>query len=119
MPNVVLALYVILFVVGIPFLLWDAVFWMRIRSTDCDPNGDMKISFDEALFFLYKNLSVLTSLSLVFWLIAMLSLCYSSWDGSNIRMFDMGKDLSFVLLTIHARRVGSRKSEEWDGMQRA
>ena len=87
------------------------MFWKRIRSTDCDPNGDMKISFDEALFFLYKNLSVLTSLSLVFWLIAMLSLCYSSWDGSNIRMFDMGKDL-FVLLTIQTRRVGSRKPEE-------
>ena len=102
LPEVVLALYVILFVSGSPFLLWEAKTWRRFKSTDFDPNEDMNISLNEFIFFCYKNLSTTLSLWVIGWLIGMIAACYTNVHAANARLWEMGKDFSFTLVTKRA-----------------
>jgi uncharacterized membrane protein len=108
LPEVVLALYVILFVGGIPFLIWDAITWRRVKSTDFDPNEDMHVSLTEFIFFCYKNLSTTLSLWVIGWLIGMIAACYTNVHAANARLWEMGKDFSFTLVTKRATSKGSQ-----------
>ena len=48
---------IILYIIGIPFLLNQAWRHRRLSIHDFDPNGDLDWSLNELLFFLYKNLT--------------------------------------------------------------
>ena len=100
LPEVVLALYVILFVGGIPFLIWDAITWRRLKFTDFDPNEDMQVSLTEFIFFCYKNLSTNLSLWVIGLLIGMIAACYTNIHAANARLWEMGKDFSFTLVQL-------------------
>jgi hypothetical protein len=99
LPNIVLALYVILFVGGIPFLLWEAITWRRLKSTDFDPDEDGNISLLEFIFFAYKNLTTTLSLWVIGLLIGIAAACYTNFDASDSSLWEKGKDFSITLET--------------------
>jgi len=99
LPGVVLALYVILFVGGIPFLLWEAITWRRLKSTDFDPDEDGNISLLEFIFFAYKNLTTSLSLWVIGFLIGTTAACYTNFDASDSSLWEKGKDFYFTLVT--------------------
>ena len=99
MPDAVLALYVILFVGGIPFLLWEAITWRRLKSTDFDPDDDGNIRLLEFIFFAYKNLTTTLSLWVIGLLIGIAAACYTNFDASDSSLWEKGKDFSITLET--------------------
>jgi len=54
LPDIDFWLNVIVYIIGIPYLLWDAYRGCRIKATDLDPNEDLNISFVEIMFFFCK-----------------------------------------------------------------
>jgi len=53
---------IILYLLGIPYLLLQSYRNRRVSLHDFDPNGDLDWSLNELFFFIYKNLTTLLSL---------------------------------------------------------
>jgi len=72
---------IILYIIGIPFLLKQAWRHARFSIHDFDPNGDLDFSLNELLFFFYKNLTAaLCVLIAGFLLGAMVDRTRNGWD---------------------------------------
>ena len=103
---------IILYIIGIPFLLKQAWRHARFSIHDFDPNGDLDFSLNELLFFFYKNLTAaLCVLIAGFLLGAMVDRTRNGWDHwfdsdpaegrSNIAGFAELPCLSVVTLLMY------------------
>ena len=59
--QILLVLDACIYILGLPYLIWNAWFHNRLRIRDLDVNEDMHISWSEFTMWIFKNLNALNS----------------------------------------------------------
>ncbi|EKX48290.1 hypothetical protein GUITHDRAFT_105896 [Guillardia theta CCMP2712] len=74
---------IIVYLIGIPYLFYLSYFEARLRRRDLDPDEDFQLTFDEMIFFLYKNVTSVSCLTSATCLTAVAILRISGHKGAR------------------------------------